>query len=230
MLIVVVVLVSVLSAAGGVAAVYALHGHRAGTPAAMPSPSPSGASSPLGTPGLDSPPPTPARLRDGKALLAQILPAPAGAESFTVKGSTNGVLDLDQYVAIFRSDHQVAAKADLRARGFQVAAERDWQGTDGVEVEILLTQFEDTEGALSYVLNQANSYDRDPKYTASFVIPSATHGEGFEAAGLDAAGNHRATLLAQDGRLKVTIFFYVPGTFDRAGEIALMQRELAFIK
>ena len=67
-------------------------------------------------------------------------------------------------------------------------------------------------------------------YTASFVIPSATHGKGYEAAGLDAAGNHRVALIAQDGRLKVSIFLYPPRKFDRAGEIALMQRELAFIK
>lgn len=125
----------------------------------------------------------PTALGDGNALLAEILAVPADARAVTVKGTTNGVMDLDQYATKLFA-HPDQNKIILRGRGFQVAAERDWIGADGVEVHILLTQFEDADGAEGFTLSQSLAYHSDPVYVASFPIPGATHGEGFERSGL----------------------------------------------
>ncbi len=187
----------------------------AGTPAVTPSFEP-----------IPSAPPTPGPIAagDGHALLAKIVAVPAGAHALTVSGSNGGVLNLDQFVARdFRNDPD--AKDWLAGYEFQVAAAREWRAADGVEVHVQLIQFGDDGWAEGYVLDQIYAYSEDKTVTGVFSVP-ATHGKGYEKSTLDAAGNHRAFLVAQDGPLAVEVAFFTPHAYDRAGELALMQQQL----
>jgi hypothetical protein len=158
-------------------------------------------------------------LGDGKALLAAIPPPPAGAKTFTVQGSSSGVMDLDQLMKVdFSTDAD--ERGILQARGFTVAAERDWRGTDGVEVDSELIQFATTDGARSHVLGQQGAYSRDSDVTGTFDVPDGTLGKGYDRTGFDKYGNRRSTLIVQDGNLAVLMFFYNPGQLNRTKELS----------
>lgn len=209
-------LAALVGAGGGLAAGLAIrsgHGATAGAGAATGAPV--------------APPPSPAAVPagDGTALLAKVLPVPAGARPLTVKGSTNGVMNLDQFMQREFPDDQ-SERGRLQARGFLVVAQREWIGTDGVEVHIQVIQFESPDGAESEVLEQSHAYSGDPDVTDHFALP-APHGNGYEKSALDDAGNRRMILMAQDGPLAVYIFLYTPKSFDRPGATSLMQRQLA---
>jgi hypothetical protein len=154
------------------------------------------------------------------------VPVPAGARALTVSGSTNGVMDLDQFVQREYPSNPLE-QGILEARGFQVAAMRSWVGKDGVEVHVQAVQFADDDGAAGEILSQINAYDHDTTVSAHYSVPGASQGRGYEKQALDDAGNRRAILLAQDGPLALLIFFFTPGVFDRPTEAALLQRQLA---
>jgi hypothetical protein len=216
------VLAALVGAGGGLAAGLAIRsGHGTATTATATATTAAGAGA-----ATIAPPPSPAAVPtgNGTALLAKILPVPAGAKSLTVSGSTNGVMDLDQFMQReFPNDP--SERSLLQARGFLVVAQREWLGTDGVEVHIQLVQFASADGAEGDVLAQSNAYAMDSAVTGRFTL-AATHGNGYEKSALDNAGNRRMILLAQDGPLAVYIFLYTPTAFDRPGATTLMQRQL----
>jgi len=134
-------------------------------------------------------------------------------------------MDLDQFMKVaFSSDD--SERGILEARGFTVAAERDWLGTDGVEYDTQLIQFATADGAKSHVLGQQGAYAGDKTTSSSFTIPNSTLGKGFENDTQDQFGNRVATLLAQDGDVVLLMFVYNPGTLDRAKEITKFQAQL----
>lgn len=167
-------------------------------------------------------------LGDGKALLAAILPAPAGAKPNKIDGSSDGVMDLDQIMQVDFTDDS-DERGILQARGFTVAAERDWRGTDGVEVDTELIQFNTADGARSHILGQQGAYGRDTDFTSSFAIAGTALGNGYESPTLDKYGNHRTTILVQDGNIAILMYFFNPGTLNRAKEIAALQAQMKAI-
>lgn len=230
------VVAAVVGCGGGLVLGLSIHSSRAGTTAtaATGSAKATGTAAAPSTSGpVDGPsatgsvPPTPSvALGNGAGLLAKILPMPAGAKAVTVSGSTGGIMTLDQFVQKEFTGSQ-SARGQLQARDFRVAAQRNWLDSAGVEVHIQLVQFGTAIGAEGYTLSQSDAYDGDPSVTGQFTVPGATHGAGFEESALDKAGNRRAIVIAQDGTVVVYIFLFTPGNFDRAGDISLMQRQLA---
>src|SRR5207253_2672623 len=126
-----------------------------------------GAAAAAGTPAETSTPgtsrPDASTLADGKALLAQVAEPPAGATTAPVIGSTGGVMDIDQFVAKFFTKRPDRAKASLTNDNFKVAAQRNWTGSDGVEVQDQLVEFASEADAQRYVTgqNQALQADED---------------------------------------------------------------------
>ena len=228
------VVAAIVGCGGGVALGLSIHSSRAGTNAtaatgtakATGTAAPSASGPVAGPTATGSVPPTPSvALGDGAALLAKILPMPAGAKAITVSGSTGGTMTLDQFLQREYPGDQTE-RGRMQARDFRVAAQREWLGADGIETHIQLVQFGADTGAESFALGQLNAYAVDTDVTGTFTLSGATHGTGFEKSALDKAGNRRAILLAQDGPVVVFIFLYTPGSFDRAGDISLMQRQL----
>jgi len=218
------VVAAVIGCGGGVVLGLSLHSGRAGTTATAATGGAKVAvtSVPSAT---GSVPPTPSvAAGDGAALLAKVLPTPAGAKAVTVSGTTGGTMTLDQFVQKEFSGDQTE-RGRLQARDFRVAAQRDWLA-DGVETAVQLVQFGADSGAESFALGQVNAYAADADVTGKFTVPGATHGSGFEKSALDKAGNRRTILVAQDGSIAVYIVVFTPGNFDRASDISLMQRQL----
>jgi hypothetical protein len=160
---------------------------------------------------------------DGAALLAKILPVPPGAKEYDVSGSTNGVMTLDQLIHEGFGDDQTEA-ARLKTRGFTVAAQRNWTGADGVDVQIQLIGFAADTGAESHVLGQIGAFGRDSAVTGTFALP-VPHGNGYEKSALDSNGDRHMILLGQDGPVVIVIFLFTPGAFDRVAATDLMKRQ-----
>jgi hypothetical protein len=164
---------------------------------------------------------------DGAALWAKILPLPAGATDIGVSGSTNGVMTLDQFIQkAFHGDPTELAR--MKAREFNVAAQRNWVGSDGIEVHIQLVAFAAATGAESFLFGQINAYSKDSEVTGTFSLP-VSQGTGFEKSALDSAGNRGMILLTQAGPVAVLIFLFTPAALDRASGIDLMKRQYVAI-
>jgi hypothetical protein len=214
------VLAALVGFGGGLVSGYALHSGKA-TPAVAAAGGTSATPAPSTT--LATPAAVPSG--DGTALLAKVLPVPAGAKNVTVSGSTGGVMSLDQFLQREYPDNPLE-KGRMQSRDFLVAAQREWVDSSGVEVHIQLIQFGAADGAESDVLGQANAYSHDSEVTGTFTL-SAPHGTGYEKSKFDPAGNRRMILLAQDGPIAVFVYLYTPTSLDRPSAIALMQRQLA---
>jgi hypothetical protein len=163
---------------------------------------------------------------DGAMLLAKVLPAPAGAESLTVRGTTGGLMNLDQFAQKhFPGDPTV--KDWLQSVRFQVAARRAWIGIDnGIEVDIDLVQFGVGSSAERYVRWQINAFYKDSAVTGFFPVPGVGYGMGFEYATMNSHGRRTTFLICQAGPLVAIISVYTPGALDRTADISLMQRQL----
>lgn len=162
---------------------------------------------------------------DGAALKAHLIPRPSGAKKLTVDGSTNGVFSIDQFIkAAFSGDS--TEKGRLEERGFKIAAEEQWL-SKGVEVHVQLVQFGDSDGADSYLSGQHGAYVDDPTVTAHYTLSGVTHGYGYEEHALDRVGNRRATLMCRAGSIVVVVFIFTPGSFNRASELAIVQKQSA---
>jgi hypothetical protein len=211
-------LAAVLGFSGGLASGYVVWSGKAAAAAGLAAPSTPASSASLPAPAAVAP-------GDGKALLAKVVPLPAGAKNVTVSGSTGGVMSLDQYLQKEYPDDQTE-KGRMQSRNFLVAASREWLDSAGVEVHVQLLQFGAADGAESSVLGQVNAYTNDSEVTGTFTLP-VPHGSGYEKSKLDSAGNRRMVVMAQDGPIAVFIFFFTPKTFDRAAATALMQQQFA---
>jgi hypothetical protein len=162
---------------------------------------------------------------DGPALVKRLVPRPAGAKTFTIAGSTDGVFTLDQFVsAVFDGDTSETGR--LQAQGFQVAAEERWLAA-GVECHMQLIEFAADDGADSYLLGQHGAFSQDATVTSSYELSGVDQGYGYEKSALDSDGNRRAVLMAQAGSIVVVMFIYTPGSFDRAAELTLIKKQIA---
>lgn len=152
---------------------------------------------------------------------------PSGAVPVQVRGSTNRVMTLDQYVDHGWTGSNVPLeKSTLSARGFVVAAERAWTGSNGTEYAIELIQFNDSTGSEGFVRNQNSAFGQDSRYPKSFDAPDVPLGHGYEGNVMDDAGNYRTTLLAQAGAVAVIVHVYTPSSFDRTAELTVLSQQV----
>jgi hypothetical protein len=163
-------------------------------------------------------------LGDGAGLKAHLVPPPAGAKTYPVDDSTNGVMTIDQFVkAAFDGDADERAR--LVQRGFEVAAENDWSKSS-VEYSTQLIQFSAPAGAEGYVTGQHSAFLDDTDVKANYTIPGVTLGYGFEKPAFDSLGNRRAILICQAKNIVIVLFVYTPGQFDRNAEAAVLSAQL----
>ena len=165
-------------------------------------------------------------LGDGAELKKHLAALPKGAKNTKIDNSTGGIQTLDQYVANSFPDSSTE-RGLLVTRGFEVAAENDWTGSDGITVDTQLLQFKDASGSESHVLGQQGAYEADSTVTDSYNLPDFEYGFGHEKSALDKYGNRAAIFLCKDGPIVIVITIYTPGQFDRPAELAIVQRQVA---
>lgn len=164
---------------------------------------------------------------DGQALLARIL-LPPGATVKPVTGTTGGVMNLDQYLTKFFST-STTERGLLEARGFQVAAIRAYQ-LNGLEVITHLVQFDETDGAESFILGQIAARARDVRTTSTFDVPNEANAMGFDLAALNSVGNRSCYVLAQVGNVAVMVEIVTPGKLDRVANLKAMTDQIAALR
>ena len=165
-------------------------------------------------------------LGDGAELKKHLAALPKGAKTIKIDNSTGGVQTLDQYMANSFPDSP-SERGFLVTRGFEVAAENDWTGSDGITVDTQLLQFKDANGSESHVLGQHGAYQDDSTVTDSYDLPGFEYGFGHEKSALDKYGNRTAIFLCKDGPIAIVMTIYTPGQFDRPAELAIVQRQVA---
>jgi hypothetical protein len=165
-------------------------------------------------------------LGDGAALKAHLAKPTAGAKTFTIDNSSSGVETLDQFVKNSFPDSP-DEKGILQTRGFEVVAENNWRGTDGVSVNTQLIQFANVDGAVGHVLGQHGAYADDTTVTNTYALAGLSNGWGYERPTLDEYGNRAAILTCNMGNIVIVMFIFTPGQLDRAAELADMQRQVA---
>jgi len=165
--------------------------------------------------------PSAAAVLDGPTLLTRLLPAPAGARKVPLTGTSNGVMDLDQFVTRIFRGHQRDRQA-LESEDFRVAAEEYWRYSGGTSTDLQLLQFGTADDAQDFVQGQFDAFSADPGYTNDFDIPGVTNGHGFANMNADDNGDHRAFLVGQRGSIAVVIVFYSKTDFDQPAELALI--------
>ncbi len=185
-----------------------------------------GSKAPTTTPTTAPPAVVSIPLGDGTALKSHLAKPPTGAKSFTIDNSTAGVETLDQFVKNSFPDSP-DEKGILQTRGFEVVAENNWRGTNGVSVNTQLIQFKDADGAVSHVVGQHGAYADDKTITATYALPGLTNGYGYERPALDKYGNRGAILSCAVGNIVIVMFIFTPGQLDRPSELADIQRQVA---
>jgi hypothetical protein len=164
-------------------------------------------------------------LGDGVALKGYLAKPPTGAKSYPIDNSTGGIQTLAQFVKNSFPDSP-EEKGFLTQRDFKVAVENNWTGKDAITVDTQLIQFGAVDGATSHVLGQHGAIVDDPTVDDNYAIPSLDHGYGYETKTLDKYGNHRVIMMCQVGNIVIEMFIFTPGQIDRAGELAIMQRQV----
>jgi hypothetical protein len=160
----------------------------------------------------------PAAVGDGTALLAEMVPAPAGSTPVT----GGGVKDLATFVDEHFPTENVAATNELRSYGFAVAAERAYTRTDQVIVATQLVQFGTSNGAASYVRQQRAAFLADPAVTDPTPVTQVAGGASFEFGKIDATHPERhAVLIGDAGNVAVVMFIYSPGVLDRYANVTV---------
>jgi hypothetical protein len=181
----------------------------------------SGASGGSGSSGSDPSGGTPAT-GPGAALLAQVLPDPAGTTPW--EHNQTGVMDLKAYIDNFYvKDAWTRETGLMKQRGFVRAARHGWINADGSQDDIWLIQFATTAGARSLYLGLTDSWD-STKTTMDFT-DAAVHGKGQYTTALDSLGNTSAKIAALNGKLVVYTKVYTAAKPDKAAAIDLMRRQ-----
>ncbi len=163
---------------------------------------------------------------DGPGLAAHLAKPPTGAKILPIDNSTGGVQTLDQYIKNSYPD-STKEKGILQSRGFAVAAENDWRGTDGVQVDTQLLQFGTADGAQSHIDGQHAALVADKTVTKTYTLPRPDAGYGYERSGLDKVGDRQAIFMCQMGPIVIVMTIYTPGQFDVLAEEAILQFQVA---
>jgi hypothetical protein len=221
-LVAVAVVTAVVCGAVGAISGYALKDTKRTTTATstLPSPLPTGLDLPSAAPSTST------NASAGAALLAKIVPAPAGAHKFTLPYGVGGVMDLTANCKEFFGKSTTAA-GRLTQEGFVVAAATSYSRTDGLQILTHLTEFATADGATSYVTGQFSSWDADTKVTGTFTFPGG--GKGYEKQALDALGNRRTIMYERVGTIVIGLDVFTPGSFNRITDLTVMAAQIAAI-
>lgn len=163
----------------------------------------------------------------GSALLASLVPYPAGARPW-VKNKT-GVLGLDAFVDNFYVAKERATSRSLTvARGFDTSVRRGWINADGTQAEVWLVRFHSAAGARSMYLSVTANWKKAARPTTTFA-DTEVHGTGELIPKLDSLGNAPAKVATCTGRVFAYVMTFAPASPDKAVTTSLMRRQYALL-
>lgn len=192
----------------------ALQNARAGLQGAALAPCPAGMTVPA--PSATSP--------AGAALLARVLPRPAGATQ--AHATKQGVLSLRDYMSQLYPDDP-AEQPRLIFRCFQTAAHQTWVLPNGTVIGVWLIQFGTAAGARSYILADEQANEADPANSDHFQVPGVRDGIGLGDPSLNKYGDTVTRLLGDDGNTAILINLFRPVGTDNKAAARILQAQSA---
>jgi hypothetical protein len=162
----------------------------------------------------------------GQALLARVLPMPAGDTAIT--GDHEGVLSLNAYVSVLYGN-DMAERQRLSARCFQTAVHRVWGSPGGTITSVWLIQFGSRAGARSYVLAMEQASEDDRANTDVFRVSDVGDGMGFGDPKLDKYGNTFTRTMGDVGNVAIYISLFVPARTDNAAAASVLRQQSALL-
>jgi hypothetical protein len=180
-------------------------------------------------PGTSAPPattrpratPTPTRPPDYTGDLRRLLvPRPPGAEPWSDFPSDDGTLNARQASDLFQDE--AAMRAELRDQRFRRGAANHWnQG--GLDVLIILFQFETADGARDFVSSTEDSGVDDHTAEGDFGdIPGSLT---YVARSANENGQRSTIFLSSRGNIASYVVVWHPGSVDLQGATALAVRQ-----
>lgn len=163
----------------------------------------------------------------GAALLARVLPIPAGDTKAT-GGYQQGVLSLREYMNTLYTG-EPTEQARLVARCFQTVVHREWNSPDGSSTSVWLSQFGTAAGARSYILAVEQGTAADPTYPDVFRIPGVTDGMGYGNPTLDKDGDGLTRVFGDVGNVAILIDVYVPARTDNSAGTSILQQQSSLL-
>lgn len=203
----------------------AVDGHGTAAPNTAPSSSASGTtSSGTTSPGTTSP--TQAE-QDLATLLA---PSPPGSHPWDTAWSRNTAPSLEQFVAnAYPARSAAVVRSELKAQGLNAIAHRTWTASDGGnEADDILFRFDTPQGAQGRFSSATRSKAAD-RGEHSFDVPGYPKAIGYYNPTPDDIGDVRTIAYGLAGDIVVEVFFYSPGTLDKAGVIAALTDQLRLL-
>lgn len=158
----------------------------------------------------------------GAALLARLLPVPAGASPDTAE--KQGEFSLNDYLHALYPDHP-DEKLRLAARCFQVAVHREWSLPSGATASIWLVQFGGPADARSYALAAEEAPSALGTSTVKLRVTGVADGVDIAERSLDQFGNTRSQLIGDRGSVTILINLFVPASLDNALAARVLQQQ-----
>ncbi len=160
---------------------------------------------------------------EATALLARLLPMPAGDKQVTVL--KQGVLSLSDYMQELYPDDS-AERARLVTRCFQTAVHRTWLTPGGSTVSVWLIQFDSHADARSYTLaTEQGDASAVPAGTAKFTVAGVADSMGFGDPTLDQDGNTFTRVLGDAGNTSIIIHVYIPAKINDAASSQVLKAQ-----
>jgi hypothetical protein len=158
----------------------------------------------------------------GAALLAEVLPVPAGATPW----KQTGVLPLTSFVQSFYVQSVWSRETALaKHRGFVRSARHGWVNADGSQDDVWLIDFRTAAGADAMYKGLTDAWT-DGTSTTDFTV-AAVHGKGQLTTAPDARGNGSAKIAAVKGHILIYTRAYTAGHANKDAALDLMVRQWA---
>jgi hypothetical protein len=160
----------------------------------------------------------------GAALLARIVPPPAGSVVIVLPNAPGGQLTLEQDVLQFFPSAPLEADT-LRAGGFVASAATEYKRPDGFAILTHLTQFATADGAGDYFSARKAVWVATANVSDSFAVPGG--GIGFDQNRPDAAGRRLTVMYEQVGTVVIAVDVFTSGQLSRSVDLATMAAQVA---
>lgn len=177
-------------------------------------------------------------------LMRCIVAAPAGSTAYSTPLGPDGAVTTQRFIDAFypddaRYNNQIANQ--LRAQGLQSVAHRNWVGTDGDQVDIVLLGFASPGGARSRAMAVETSTRRDPTLTvfdgagssSGAGVPTGTSLPGgvvaFVDRTVDKYGNVGVRAYGAFGSVEMEFNYARPAKLDAEDLVAQVGQEVALL-
>ena len=162
-----------------------------------------------------------------------IVAAPAGAQPYSAPLGPNGVVTAQQFITAFYPDdaqynNQIADQ--LQAEGLQSVAHRNWEVTDGDQVDIVLLGFSNALGAQDRAKVVEDGTQGDPTLTTFSGSGLPSEVVAFADRTVDKYGNIGVRAYAAYGQVEMEFNYFRPGSLDAGDLVSQIKREVALLK